>query len=82
MDPHDGGIHIWIHQIYVEKEFRKIGILSKIFKYVQDKAKIMEGVKKIIMGVADDNELAKSIYSKFGMKQSQEKLYWANVDNW
>ena len=82
MSPFDGGIQIWFHQLYVEKEFRKMGINTKIFKFFQDKVKTIEGVKGINLIVIGENKISSNIYIKLGMKKSEELLSWTNFEEW
>ena len=80
ISPYDGGIQIWIHQIYVEKEFRKMGVLRRLFKSVLEKTKNMERTTKICLAVSDHNQAAREIYSKFGMKESEDMHPWLNFE--
>ena len=51
INPYLGGIVMFIHQVYVDKEYRRKGILKKMFKRVQEEASKNLDVKEIRLWV-------------------------------
>ncbi len=61
-----GGMAAWIEELFVEEEFRNLGISSRFFEFLQ---KEFSGkIKRIRLEVGDENERAKALYRRLGFE--------------
>jgi len=73
-----------IHDIFVAKEFRGMGIAQKMLKKLEDEAKLRECCK-ITLEVLEGNEIAQNLYKKFGFGGYEldpkigKALFWEKV---
>ena len=58
----------WFQSVYVDKEFRKQGVFTSMYRFVEQRAK-EKGVYALYLYVDKDNHLAISVYEKLGMKR-------------
>ena len=64
----------WIQSVYIRPEARGKGIYSKLYGFVREKAE-KENVCGFRLYVEKDNEHAKKVYEKLGMKETYYLLY-------
>lgn len=61
-----GGMAAWIEELFVEDEFRSLGIGSRFFEFLQ---KEFSGkIKRIRLEVGDENDGAKILYKRLGFE--------------
>ena len=63
----------WVQSVYVQEEFRGQGVFRSLYEYVCAAA-TQAGVGLIRLYVDDENQSAKTVYSKLGMT-SHYKVY-------
>ena len=76
MQPRIGGLIYMIQSVYVDKEYRKIGVFRSLYQNIIDKAKADPMVKAVRLYVEHDNYTAQAVYEKLGMS----KLDTCNFD--
>ena len=69
------GVMWWIQSVYVRPEYRKQGIFSAIFKYIEDLANNDPEVKALRLYVMKGNEPGKNTYTALGMQDSGYIVY-------
>lgn len=62
------GQHVRINEIFVLEKYRKIGIGTKLFQYVESEAYNDPFVKIMELSVNENNELAKKFYLNYGFQ--------------
>lgn len=62
-----GGMAAWIEELFVEEEFRGIGIGSRFFEFLQNELK--GKIKRIRLEVGDENDGAKRLYKRLGFER-------------
>jgi len=65
----------WIQSVYVTPEFRRQGIYSAMYKFVQKMAKAEPDVFGFRLYVERDNLPAQKTYEKLGMTETHYKMY-------
>ena len=75
MDPYVEGIIFRLQQVYVDKDYRKQGVLRKLFQFVRNLAQWDARVKKMELGVHKDNQIALDVYQKLGMTNTDLEYY-------
>lgn len=66
---------LWIHSVYVEKEFRQMGIFSKMYSWVQEKVQTSDLYCGIRLFVDKSNKIAQNCYKQLGMDNQHYDLY-------
>ena len=61
-----GGIAAWIEELFVEEEFRGLGIGSRFFEFLQ--AELSGKIKRIRLEVGEDNLDAIRLYKRLGFE--------------
>lgn len=61
-----GGMAAWIEELFVEEDFRGLGIGSRFFEFLQKELK--GKIKRIRLEVGDENDGAKRLYSRLGFE--------------
>lgn len=59
-----GGMAAWIEELFVEEEFRNMGIGHKFFEFLSEELK--GKIVRLRLEVGDENEGAKRLYNKLG----------------
>jgi len=59
-----GGLNIWIEDLYVKPEFRRMGLAKEFFKFIENKYKAV----RYKLEVEDENEIAIEVYKSCGYK--------------
>lgn len=60
--------HMRINEIFVLEKYRKIGIGTKLFQYIENEAYNNPFVKIMKLSVNENNELAKKFYLNYGFE--------------
>ena len=60
----------WIEHVYVEPDFRRLGISQRLVEHVKELARASEDVKVLLLHVSEANSKAIASYEKFGFKRS------------
>lgn len=71
------GLFWWIQSVYIQPEFRRLGIYRQLYQYVKTIAGQQSGVCGLRLYVADDNENAQNAYLKLGMHETHYRLFEA-----
>ncbi|CAI2382708.1 unnamed protein product [Moneuplotes crassus] len=66
-NPVIGGLIYMIHNVYVEKEYRKLGVFKKIYNKAKQLAEEDPNCKCMRLFVELENELAMKVYTRMGM---------------
>lgn len=61
-----GGMAAWIEELYVDSDFRGLGIGSRFFDFLKDEFK--GKIKRLRLEVGDENEGAKKLYERLGFE--------------
>lgn len=61
-----GGMAAWIEELYVDDEFRGLGIGSEFFSFLKDE--LNGKIKRIRLEVGDENDGAKRLYERLGFE--------------
>lgn len=61
-----GGMAAWIEELFVEENFRSLGIGSKFFDFL--KSELKGQIKRIRLEVGDENDGAKRLYKRLGFE--------------
>jgi GNAT superfamily N-acetyltransferase len=69
-----GGMCCEIDELYIEKEFRSLGIGSLFIKWLEDYA-LNIGLKAITLHTTRSNEAAKKLYSKLSYTSIERTLF-------
>ncbi|OQX84365.1 hypothetical protein B6D60_09495 [candidate division KSB1 bacterium 4484_87] len=64
----------WIHSVYVEKKFRRRGLFSQMFQFVENKGRT-ENVRGVRLYVEKENIRAKAVYEQLGMSSDRYDMY-------
>jgi GNAT superfamily N-acetyltransferase len=65
----------WIQSVYVEQEFRGRGIFASLFEHVQKLARERTEVCGLRLYMEKDNERARGVYQKLGLKQTHYQVF-------
>ena len=69
------GMVYWIQSVYVQKQFRRLGIYSKMYAHIQDLVKTDDSVRGIRLYVDKTNMNAQETYKKTGMNGEHYQLF-------
>ncbi|MFZ9596611.1 MAG: GNAT family N-acetyltransferase [Bdellovibrionia bacterium] len=65
----------WIHSVYIKPAWRRKGIFSQFYAFIQDQAKAAGNVRGLRLYVDRTNTLAQRVYQKLGMTNHHYDLY-------
>ncbi len=65
----------WIQSVYVEKEFRELGVFKSLFEHVRSLAESRSDVCGIRLYVEKGNERAQKAYERLGMSRSHYEMF-------
>ncbi len=65
----------WIQSVYVQKEFRQQGLYKQMYEFIKTEVKKSKGIAGIRLYVDHNNDKAKEVYKKSGMKKSNYELF-------
>ena len=69
------GLFWWIQSVYVEREFRRQGVFSKLYEFLKDKASREPNVCGLRLHVEHSNLVGQDTYAGVGMEEVSYKLY-------
>ena len=69
------GVQWWLQSVYVDRNFRRLGIFDKMFRFVLAKANSQRNVCGVRLYVDKANTIAQSTYQSLGMHQSDYRVY-------
>ncbi|CAI2382394.1 unnamed protein product [Moneuplotes crassus] len=73
INPTVGGLIYMLDDVFVEKDFRRMGIFRKIFRKAQEIANEDPHCKGLRLCVEEDNTVAQKVYQNMGMKEVEYK---------
>jgi len=65
----------WIQSVYVNKQFRRLGIFKTLYNNVKEKAKKVKTCVGLRLYVENNNDQAQQTYEALGMAQTHYTLY-------
>lgn len=69
------GTFLWIQSVYVNKEFRGMGVFKSLYKFIRDIADNDNNICGIRLYVEKENTIAKKTYKNIGMKECNYYIY-------
>ena len=69
------GTFLWIQCVYVNKEFRGMGVFKALYKFIRDIADNDNNICGIRLYVEKENTIAKKTYKNIGMKECNYYIY-------
>lgn len=65
----------WIQSVFVDKQYRQLGLYKSMYAYLQKKAHEDKEVVGIRLYVEKENQIAQNTYEKLGMYETDYLLY-------
>jgi GNAT superfamily N-acetyltransferase len=69
------GVFWWIQSVYVLPEFRKHGVFTQLYRFIEQEARRDESVCGIRLYVERENTRAQATYKKMGMQETVYKMF-------
>lgn len=69
------GEFIWIQSVYVDKNYRNLGVFKKLFNHVKEYCDNGKNFVGLRLYVEKNNNRAKSVYSSLGMYENDYDMY-------
>jgi GNAT superfamily N-acetyltransferase len=69
------GVFWWIESVYVLPEFRKRGVFTRLYRFIEQEAERDDSVCGIRLYVERENIRAQATYQKMGMHETVYKMY-------
>ena len=69
------GTFLWIQSVYVNKEFRGMGVFKALYKFIRDIEDNDNNICGIRLYVEKENTIAKKTYKNIGMKECNYYIY-------
>jgi ribosomal protein S18 acetylase RimI-like enzyme len=69
------GSVIWVHSVYVLKQYRKSGVFSAMYRKLKENVQTDPSFKGIRLYVEKTNVVAQNVYKKLGMSSEHYDLY-------
>ena len=69
------GTFLWIQSVYVNKEFRGMGVFKALYKFIRDIEDNDNNICVIRLYVEKENTIAKKTYKNIGMKECNYYIY-------
>lgn len=69
----------WIQSVYVDPGYRRRGVLSGLYRHVEDLARRTDGVIGLRLYVERDNAVAQRTYAALGMTDAGYRIYEAEL---
>lgn len=71
----------WIQSVYVSPDYRRLGILTQLFAFINELACQAHNVSEVRLYVERHNHVAKDTYKSLGMKPSGYVIYEASMQD-
>jgi GNAT superfamily N-acetyltransferase len=69
------GFFWWIQSVYVRADWRSRGVFKALYKHVQQQAKSRSDVCGLRLYVERDNQRARQLYQRLGLRPTTYELY-------
>lgn len=69
------GEFIWIQSVYVDKNYRNLGVFKKLFNHIKEYCDNGKNFVGLRLYVEKNNNRAKSVYSSLGMYENDYDMY-------
>ena len=66
---------LWIHSVYVEKDFRNQGVFKNMYQHLKEKVENDPSLFGLRLYVDQSNHLASKVYETLGMRNDHYSLY-------
>lgn len=66
---------LWVHSVYIDKNYRKQKIFTQMYDWVQEKARTKEEIGGIRLYVSKKNLIAQKCYQELGMDNNHYELF-------
>jgi GNAT superfamily N-acetyltransferase len=70
----------WIGSVYVQKQWRKKKIFTKLFEYIQQQAQ-KNNVSILRLYTHENNTVAQTVYQQIGMRKEPYIIYQKTIQN-
>ena len=74
------GMLWWIQSVYVREDFRRTGVFSQLYRYVETRARSEGKVAGLRLYVEKNNERAQNVYRSLGMAPTDYRIMQALFD--
>lgn len=65
----------WIQSVYVSPEFRRAGVFTRLFRFIEKDARRKRAICGLRLYVEEKNARARRIYERLGMKKAPYEMY-------
>jgi GNAT superfamily N-acetyltransferase len=69
------GTVLWIHSVYVQKEYRKLGLFKSLYLHLKNKVSSSDNLRGLRLYVDKRNLNAQVVYKNLGMDNEHYELY-------
>lgn len=66
---------MWIHSVFIEKEYRGSGIFKSMYGFLKEKVEADEELAGLRLYVDKTNQAAISVYNKIGMSDEHYHMF-------
>jgi ribosomal protein S18 acetylase RimI-like enzyme len=75
------GVQWWLQSVYVDSEYRRIGVFNRLYEFVKKQAFSKKYVTGIRLYVDKSNQKAMTTYKSLGMQPTNYLIYETSVQN-
>ena len=75
------GVQWWLQSVYVDSEYRRIGVFNRLYAFVKKQALSKKDVTGIRLYVDKSNQKAMTTYKSLGMQPTNYLIYETSVQN-
>ena len=75
------GVQWWLQSVYVDSEYRRIGVFNRLYAFVKEQALSKKDVTGIRLYVDKSNQKAMTTYKSLGMQPTNYLIYETSVQN-
>ncbi|QPJ63144.1 MAG: GNAT family N-acetyltransferase [Candidatus Nitronauta litoralis] len=65
----------WLQSVYVQRDYRRQGVFTGIYRYIESLARKNESVRGLRLYVEEENSPGRKVYSHLGMKHAGYHVY-------
>ena len=69
------GTVLWIQSVYVDSQFRKLGIYGTLYSHIRSLVAADETLKGIRLYVDESNKAAREVYTRLGMNGEHYRVF-------